>query len=57
MLNTVLKSKIAINTSLQIIRAFIKMKNILLQNALLFQRIENIEWKILEHNKAFWYNF
>ncbi len=53
MLSAVLKSKVAINISLEIIRAFVKMRKILQENAWLFQRIDNIEYKLLEHNKNF----
>ena len=53
MLSSILKSKIAIDISIVIFRAFVKMKKVLLQNASLFQRIDSIEYKLLEHNKNF----
>ncbi len=53
MLSSILKSKIAIDISIVIFRAFVKMKKVLLQNASLFQRIDSIEYRLLEHNKNF----
>jgi len=53
MLSAILKSDIAIEISIKIIEAFVQMRKILHQNAYLFQKIENIEWKILEHDKKF----
>jgi len=51
MLSTVLKSKIAIEVNISIFRAFSKMRKFLLSNAVIFQRIDNIEYKILEHDE------
>ena len=51
MLSAVLKSDIAIEISIKIIEAFVKMRKFLLSNAYIFQRIDNIEHKIFEHNK------
>jgi len=53
MLATVLKSKSAIDVTKQIMKIFIKMRKVLLQNASLFQRIDSIEYKLLDHNKNF----
>jgi len=53
MLSTVLKSKIAVDVNISIFRAFAKMRKILEENVWLFQRIDNIEYKLLEHNKNF----
>ncbi len=53
MLSSVLKSKIAIEVNISIFRAFTKMRKFLLSNAAIFQRIDNIEYKILEHDKNF----
>jgi hypothetical protein len=53
MLSAVLKSDIATYVSLQIMRTFVNMRKILLQNAWLLQRIDNIEYKISEHNQNF----
>jgi len=53
MLSSVLKSKIAIEVNIYIFRAFAKMRKFLLANASMFQRIEQIEYKLIEHNKNF----
>jgi len=53
MLATVLKSKIAIKATKEIMKAFVNMRKFLLQNTSIFQRIDNIEYKLLEHNKNF----
>ena len=45
MLSAILKSDIAIEMSVQIIRAFVQMRSFMSQNTLLFQKIEFIEKK------------
>ena len=45
MLSAILKSDLAIEMSVQIIRAFVQMRSFISQNALLFQKIEVIEKK------------
>ena len=47
MLSAVLKSATAINTSIRIIEAFVAMRNFLMNNASLFQRLERLEMKQL----------
>ena len=53
MLASVLKSEQAISTSIQIIRAFVVMRHFLTQNAGVFQRLENVEQRLLSHDKKF----
>lgn len=48
MLSAVLKSETAINTSIRIIDAFVAMRNFLMHNASIFQRMERIEMKQLK---------
>lgn len=48
MLSAVLKSDTAIHTSVRIIEAFVAMRNFLINNASIFQRIERIELKQLK---------
>ncbi len=48
MLSAVLKSETAINTSIRIIDAFVSMRNFLMNNASIFQRMERIEMKQLK---------
>ncbi|MDE5857691.1 MAG: ORF6N domain-containing protein [Muribaculaceae bacterium] len=45
MLSTVLRSGTAVKTSIRIIEAFVAMRNFLINNASIFQRIERIEMK------------
>ena len=45
MLSAVLKSKTAIEMSIQIINSFVQMRKFLSQNAAVFQRLENLEQK------------
>lgn len=53
MLSSILKSDFAIEISIKIIRSFINIKKILLSNASLFQRIDNLELKLLDHDENF----
>lgn len=49
MLSTVLKSKTAIEVSIQIMDVFVEMRRFILKNAQLFQRLDNVEKKQIEH--------
>lgn len=49
MLASVLHSDIAINVSIGIMRAFVEMRRFIANNALLFERISNVELKQLEY--------
>lgn len=51
MLASVLRSEVAINVSIGIMRAFVEMRRFIANNALLFDRISNIELKQLEYQK------
>ncbi len=48
MLSAVLKSETAIHTSIRIIEAFVAMRNFLMSNASIFQRMERLEMKQLK---------
>ncbi len=48
MLSAVLKSETAIRTSIRIIEAFVAMRNFMLTNAAIFQRMERLELKQLK---------
>ena len=50
-LASVLHSKIAINVSIGIMRAFVEMRRFISNNAILFERISNVELKQLEYQK------
>ena len=51
MLASVLHSDIAVNVSIGIMRAFVEMRRFIASNALLFERISNVELKQLEYQK------
>jgi hypothetical protein len=53
MLSGVLKSKTAIRISIQIIDAFVAMRKFIAENAGIFQRVDNAEKKLLEHDHKF----
>lgn len=53
MLSSVLNSEIAIRVSIQIMNAFVKMRQILLENTLINRRLEKIERKQLETDQKF----
>jgi len=53
MLSAVLKSKIAVDISIKIIRTFVQMRKFLLSNSSVFQRLDNVEYKFLEYDKNF----
>lgn len=51
MLSTVLRSEVAIQTSIRIMDTFVEMRRFIANNALLFERISNVELKQLEYQK------
>lgn len=51
MLSAVLKSEAAIQTSINIMDSFVEMRRFIANNALLFERISNVELKQLEYQK------
>jgi len=53
MLSAVLKSKTAIDISINIINSFVSMRKFISQNALIFQKFDNIEQKLLKHDEKF----
>jgi hypothetical protein len=53
MLSTILRSEVAVNTSIKIIRAFVEMRKIISQNIALFERFERIENSLTIHDKNF----
>lgn len=53
MLAGILKSDIAVNTSIKIIQAFISMRKILIQNGQVFERLSILEYKQLQNEKNF----
>ena len=53
MLSALLKSNTAISVSINIMKAFIEMRNFILNNAFIFERLTNVEYKLLEHDNKF----
>ena len=53
MLSALLKSDIAVNVSIQIMKAFIEMRNFLFYNGQVFQEINTMKNKLLEHDQKF----
>lgn len=53
MLSGVLKNEIAVKVSISIIRAFIEMRKFISSNGQLFERLTNVEYKLLEYDKKF----
>lgn len=53
MLSAVLKTQTAIDLSVKIIRTFVSMRKFISQNAGIFQRLENVEQKLLKHDENF----
>ena len=53
MLSGLLKNNIAVQVSINIMNAFVEMRKFLIQNGQIFERLTNIEYKLLEHDKKF----
>ncbi len=51
MLSAVLRSKIAIEVSVEIMNAFVEMRRFLINNAEIFYQLENTKQKLIEHDK------
>jgi len=53
MLSALLKSEIAVKVSINIMKAFIEMRKFIALNGQVFERLTNVEYKLLEHDKKF----
>ncbi len=53
MLSGLLKNEIAIQVSINIMDAFVEMRKFLMINGQVFERLTNVEYKLLEHDKKF----
>lgn len=53
MLSGVLKNDIAVKVSINIMDAFVEMRKFLISNGQVFERLTNMEYKLLEHDKKF----
>ena len=52
MLASVLRSKVAVQVSINIMRAFVEMRHFIANNALLFEKVSTIELKQMEYQKS-----
>ena len=53
MLAGILKNDLAVKVSINIIKSFIEMRKFISSNAQIFERLTNVEYKLLEHDKRF----
>ena len=53
MLSGLLKNEVAIEVSIKIVEAFVEMRKFLSANGQLFEKLTNVEYKLLEHDKKF----
>jgi hypothetical protein len=53
MLSAILKSDRAIEMSIEIVRAFVQMRKVISNNALIFDKFDKIEQKLLKHDDKF----
>ena len=53
MLSSVLRTKVASEVSVNIMRTFVEMRKFISSNAQVFERLTNVEYKLLEHDKSF----
>ena len=53
MLSGLLKNETAVQVSINIMRAFVEMRKFIAANAHIFERLTNVEYKLLEHDKKF----
>ncbi len=53
MLAGVLKNDIAVKVSINIIKSFIEMRKLISSNGQVFERLTNIEYKLLDYDKKF----
>lgn len=53
MLSGILKNEIAVQVSINIMRAFVEMRKFIAKNGQVFERLASVEYKLLEHDKKF----
>ena len=53
MLSPLLKNETAIQVSINIMNAFVEMRKFVMSNAPILERLTNVEYKLLEHDKNF----
>ena len=53
MLTTIIKTDVAVKNSIRIMDAFVEMRHFLYSNSQIFDRLTNIEYKLLDYDKKF----
>lgn len=53
MLSGLLRNEIAVQVSISIMNAFVEMRKFISSNGQVFERLTNVEYKLLEHDKKF----
>ena len=53
MLATIIRTDVAVNVSIKIMDAFVEMRKFISMNGQIFQRLTNVEYKLLEHDNKF----
>ncbi len=53
MLSGILRNEIAVQVSIKIMDAFVEMRRFLLNNGQIFERLTNVEYKLIEHDHKF----
>ena len=53
MLSGLLKNDVAVQVSINIMNAFVEMRKFIVNNGKVFERLTNVEYKLLEHDKKF----
>ena len=53
MLSGILRNEIAVQVSINIMDAFVEMRRFLLNNGQIFERLTNVEYKLIEHDHKF----
>lgn len=53
MLATIIRTDVAVSVSIKIMDAFVEMRNFISHNGQIFERLTNVEYKILEYDNKF----
>lgn len=53
MLATIIRTDIAVNVSIKIMEAFVEMRSFISFNGQIFERLTNVEYKLLDHDNKF----
>lgn len=53
MLATIIRTEVAVDVSIKIMDAFVEMRKFISMNGQIFERLTNVEYKLLEHDNKF----